>query len=83
MVLETTNPALATLINQEYLRQACGMPIPDDIKSSISLITFEQKLKNFYLERLGMVFEQDNVRTYKLICVKCRSINILVVYGLV
>jgi hypothetical protein len=51
--------------------------IPDDIKSSMTLITFKQKLRNLYFERLRMVFDQDNIRTYKLICVKCRSINTL------
>ena len=40
--------------------------IPDNTKSSSSL---------FYFSRLKNVFVTDNVRSYKIICPKCRKIN--------
>ena len=33
------------------------------------------KLKYFFAERLKIVFDGDNIRSYKLICPKCRRVN--------
>ena len=34
-------------------------------------------LKSFYFKRLYNVFDGDNVRSFKIICPKCRRVNIL------
>ena len=52
---------------------------PNNIKGITILSTFKSKLKAFFLERLRLVFDQDNIRSYKIACPKCRSIRILTV----
>jgi hypothetical protein len=49
--------------------------LPNNIKASSSLTEFRVKLKEFYFERLRSVFDGDNIRSYKIICPKCRSVN--------
>ena len=49
--------------------------IPDNIKSQASISSFKNKLKYFFFERLKLVFDGDNIRSYKLICPKCRRVN--------
>ena len=49
--------------------------IPDSIKSQTSMSSFKNKLKYFFVERLKIVFDGDNIRSYKLICPKCRRVN--------
>ena len=53
--------------------------LPNNIKGITILSTFKSKLKAFFLERLRLVFDQDNIRSYKIACPKCRSIRILTV----
>ena len=48
--------------------------LPDDVKSCTSLPSFKC-LKNFFFNRLRALFDQDNIRSYKLICPKCRYSN--------
>ena len=50
--------------------------IPDDIKLATSLDSFKRKLKSFFFWRLYYVFGGDNFRSYKIICPKCRRVNI-------
>ena len=49
--------------------------LPINIKASSSLTEFRVKLKEFFFERLRSVFDGDNIRSYKIICPKCRSVN--------
>ena len=51
--------------------------LPNNIKYSSSLDIFKCRLKEFLYNRLRLVFDQDNIRTYKLICPKCRRVNTL------
>ena len=50
--------------------------LPEDIKAASSLNIFKKKLKDLFYRRLNAVFNQDDIRTYKIICVKCRSTNV-------
>ena len=50
--------------------------VPGDIKAETTLSSFKAKLKSFYFVRLYQIFDGDNVRTFKLICPKCRKVNI-------
>ena len=50
--------------------------VPCDIKAETTLSSFKAKLKSFYFVRLYQIFDGDNVRTFKLICPKCRKVNI-------
>ena len=51
--------------------------IPKDIKVATTLCSFKRQLKSFYFKRLFNVFDGDNVRSFKIICPKCRRVNIL------
>ena len=51
--------------------------IPEDIKVATTLCSFKRQLKSFYFKRLFKVFDGDNVRSLKIICPKCRRVNIL------
>ena len=42
-----------------------------------TLCSFKRQLKSFYFKRLYNVFDGDNVRSFKIICPKCRRVNIL------
>ena len=50
--------------------------VPGDIKAETTLSSFKAKFKSFYFVRLYQFFDGDNVRTFKLICPKCRKVNI-------
>ena len=50
--------------------------LPDDIKLATSLDSFKRKLKSLFFWRLHNVFIGDNIRAYKIICPKCRRVNI-------
>ncbi len=50
--------------------------LPKNIKDSDTISSFKSKLKSFYFTRLLNVFDGDNFRSFKLICPKCRRINI-------
>ena len=50
--------------------------IPGGIKLATSLDSFKRKLKSFFFWRLHCVFGGDNFRSYKIICPKCRRVNI-------
>ena len=50
--------------------------LPKNIKDSDTISSFKSKLKSFYFTRLLNVFDGDNFRSFKLICPKCRRVNI-------
>ena len=50
--------------------------VPGDIKAETTLSSFKAKLKSFHFVRLYQIFDGDNVRTFTLICPKCRKVNI-------
>ena len=50
--------------------------IPDGIKLATFLDSFKRMLKSFFFWRLHYVFGGDNFRSYKIICPKCRRVNI-------
>ena len=50
--------------------------LPENIKDSDTISSFKSKLKLFYFARLLNVFDGDNFRSLKLICPKCRRVNI-------
>ena len=49
--------------------------LPNNIKGITILSTFKSKRKAFFSERLRLLFDQDNIRSYKIACPKCRSIR--------
>ena len=49
--------------------------IPSTIQTCTSILSFRKHLKAFYIERLNLIFDGDNIRTFKLVCPKCRRIN--------
>ena len=51
----------------------------DHIKAETSLSCFKTKLKSFYFLRLNQIFGGDNFCTFKLICPKCRKVNVFTV----
>ena len=51
--------------------------IPDNIKLATSLDSFKRKLKSLFLWRLHYVFSGDNIRSFKIICPKCRRENLI------
>ena len=50
--------------------------LPKNIKDPDTISSFKSKLKSFYFTRLLNVFDGDNFRSFKLICPKCRRVNI-------
>ena len=42
-----------------------------------SISSFKEKLKSLLFFRLNNIFNQDSIGTYKLICSKCRSSNVI------
>ena len=53
--------------------------LPKNIKDSDSISSFKSKLKAFYFTRPLNLFDGDNFCSFKLICPKCRSVNIFFV----
>ena len=51
--------------------------IPEYNKSESLLESFKEKLKSFFYKRLTIVFTQDAIRSFKLVCPKCRRLNII------
>jgi hypothetical protein len=49
--------------------------LPSTIQTSDKISSFKILLKEFYVERLRQVFDGDNVRTFQLVCSKCRRVN--------
>ena len=50
--------------------------IPGGIKLGTSLDSFKRKLKSFFFRPLYYVFGGDNFCLYKIICPKCKRVNI-------
>ena len=50
--------------------------LPNEITTITSVSLFKSKLKFFYFQILQYVFDQDDIRSYKIICLKCRKTNI-------
>ena len=48
--------------------------IPEYIKSESLLESFKKKLNSFFYKRLTIMYNQDNIRSYKLVCPKCRRL---------
>ena len=48
-----------------------------DQRIHIDMKKFLNTIKTFYFKRLYNVFDGDNVRSFKIICPKCRRVNIL------
>ena len=51
--------------------------LPDIVKNCTTVSGFKNQLKKFYFSRLFRVFDADNIRSYKIVCPKCRRINLL------
>ena len=49
--------------------------IPNDVMQAESIDSFKRELKSFYFKRFFNVFDSDNLRTFKMICPKCRRVN--------
>ena len=49
--------------------------MPADIRAEENLLPFTKKLKSFFFIRLSNVFDPDDIRSFKLVCVKCRRPN--------
>ena len=49
--------------------------LPDIVKNCTTVSGFKNQLKKFYFSRLFRVFDADNIRSYKIVCPKCRRIN--------
>lgn len=74
-----TNSARTSTFRDNYFNRIAILwnSIPDSFKLADSLGSFKRKLKSFYLSRLHKVFDGDSVRSFKLICPKCRRVNVL------
>ena len=72
-----TPPFKTCLFRDSFFNRQANLwnAIPDSIKSQTSISSFKNKLKYFFVERLKIVFDGDNIRSYKLICPKCRRAN--------
>ena len=72
-----TPPFKTCLFRDSFFNRLANLwnAIPDSIKSQTSISSFKNKLKYFFVERLKIVFDGDNIRSYKLICPKCRRVN--------
>ena len=46
--------------------------LPFAIRSEVKLVPFKKKLKSFFCNRLSSGFNRDDIRSYKLVCPKCR-----------
>ena len=70
-----------SLFRDSFFIRICNLwnAIPDNIKVESTLFSFKNKLKSFYFSRLSHVFNGDNIRSFKLICPKCRSINSMII----
>ena len=55
--------------------------IPEEIKVATILCSLKRQLKSFYFKRFYNVFDGDNVRSFKIICPKCRRVNFLKAYS--
>ena len=73
------NAARTSLFRDYFFNRIAIMwnGIPEDIKVATTLCSFKRQLKSFYFKRLYNVFDGDNVRPFKIICPKCRRVNIL------
>ena len=49
--------------------------LPDIVKNCTTVSGFKNQLKKFYFSCLFRVFDADNIRSYKIVCPKCRRIN--------
>ena len=49
--------------------------LPDTVKNCTTVSGFKNQLKKFYFSRLFRVFDAGNIRSYKIVCPKCRRIN--------
>ena len=72
-----TPPFKTCLFRDSFFNRLANLwnAIPDSIKSQTSIFSFKNKLKYFFVERLKIVFDGHNIRSYKLICPKCRRVN--------
>ena len=52
--------------------------LPVAIRSEVKVVPFKKKLKSYFYERLSTVFYQDNIRSYKLVCLECRRANTVI-----
>ena len=79
-MLIATPTAYSTSLFRDYFFNRIAIiwnGIPEDIKVATTLCSFKRQLKSFYFKRLYNVFDGDNVRSFKIICPKCRRVNIL------
>ena len=53
------------------------LALPIAIRSEVELhvVSFKKKLNSFFSNRLTSIFNQDDIRFYKLVCVKCHHPN--------
>ena len=48
---------------------------PIAIRSEVDIVPFKKKLKSFIYNRISSVFNQDDIHSYKFVCLKCRHGN--------
>ena len=72
------NFARTSLFRDSYFVRISNLwyAIPEYIKSESLLESFKKKLKSFFYKILTIVFTQDDIRSYKLVCPKCHRLNI-------
>ena len=51
--------------------------LPDNIRAEKELPSFVKKLKSFFYRRLSKVFNQDDICSFKIVCVKFCRFNAL------
>ena len=59
-----------------YLLNALPIAIRSEVE--LHVVSFKKKLKSFFSNRLSSVFNQDDIRFYKLVCVKCHHPNTVI-----
>ena len=77
-VLLKNNFARTSLFRDSYFVRISNLwnAIPEYIKSESFLESFKEKRKSFFYKRLTIVFNQGDIRSYKLVCPNCRCLNI-------
>ena len=76
-LLLRNNFARTSLFRDSYFIRISNLwnAIPGYIKSESLLESFKKKLKSFFYKRLTIVFNQDDIRPFKLVCSKCHRLN--------
>lgn len=71
--------AKTSLYRDSFFVRICNIwnALLDNVRAEKELLSFAKKLKSFVNLRLRKVFNQGDIRFFKLVCVKCRRFDAL------